>query len=100
MFTLCLTNAKSWILKLQESASPNLESGLVIDEAGNKLLAKSVMFCKITPFIITEEGDIDSFTGGKMEAIYQANDQFFEFFKGQVKELQAERSQSIITSVF
>ena len=32
------------------------ESGLVIDEAGNKLPAKTVMFCKTTPFVITEEG--------------------------------------------
>ena len=54
----------------------------------------------MTPFVITEEGDIDNFTGGKMETVYQADDQFFEFFKGQVKELQAERSQSIITSLF
>ena len=53
------------------------ESGLVIDEAGNKLLAKSVMICQITPFVITEEGDINNFTGGKMEAIYQADDQSF-----------------------
>ena len=35
-----------------------------------------------------------------MEAAYQADDHFFEFFKGQVKELYLERSQSIITSVF
>ena len=58
------------------------ESGLVIDEAGNKLSAKCVMFCKMTPFIITEEGDIDNFTSGKMEAIYHVDNQFFEFFKG------------------
>ena len=76
------------------------ESGLIIDEAGNKLPMKSVIFCKMTPFVITEEEDIDNFTGGKMEAIYQVDDQFFEFFEGQVKELQVERSQSIITSVF
>ena len=68
------------------------ESGLVIDEAGNKLPAKSLMFCKMTPFGITEEGDINNFTGGKMETIYQADNQFFEFIEGQVKELHVERS--------
>ena len=76
------------------------ESGLFIDEAGNMLPAQFVMFCRITPFVITEEGDINNFTGGKMESIYQVDNQFFEFFKGQVKDLQAERSQSIIVSVF
>ena len=35
-----------------------------------------------------------------MEPIYQADNQYFEFFKEQVKELQLERSQCIITSVF
>ena len=40
------------------------DTGLVVDEAGNKLTAKSVMLCKMTPSIITEEGDIDYFTGG------------------------------------
>ena len=76
------------------------ESGLIIDEAGNKLPVKAVMFCKMTPFAITEEGDVDNFTGGKMETVYQADKQYFKFLEGQLKELQAERSQSIITSVF
>ena len=56
------------------------ESGLVINDVGNKLLTKSVMFCRMTPFVITEEGDIITFTGGKMEAVYQVDGQFFEFF--------------------
>ena len=76
------------------------ESGLVIDEAGNKLLAKSVMFCKMTPFVIIEEGNINNFTCGKIETVYQIDDQFFEFYEGRVKELHVEISQSIITSVF
>ena len=63
------------------------ESGLVIGEEGNKLPVKSVIFCKMTPFVITEDWDINNFTGGKMEAIYQAGNQFLEFFEGQVKEL-------------
>ena len=61
------------------------ESGLVIDEAGNKLLAKSLLFCKMTPFVITEEGDIDNFTGGKMEAVYQADDHFLRSLKGRLR---------------
>ena len=31
------------------------DTGLVIDEAGSKLPAKSMILCKMTPFIITEE---------------------------------------------
>ena len=54
--------------------------GMVIVEAGNKLPAKSVLFCKMTPFIITMDGDIDKFEGGKMDAIDQADDQYFDFF--------------------
>ena len=76
------------------------ESCLVIDETGNKLPVKSVMFWRMIPFVITEEGDINNFTGGKMETIFQADDQFFKFFEEQVKELQVERSQSIIKSIF
>ena len=71
-----------------------------MDEAGNKLPAKSILFCKMMPFIITKDGDIDKFKGGKMDSIYQADDQYFNFFEEQVKELQAEKSQGIITSIF
>ena len=61
------------------------ESSLVIDEASKKLPAKSVMFW-MTPFVITEQGDIDNFTGGKRETIYQADNQFLSSSEGQVKE--------------
>ena len=54
----------------------------------------------MTPFIITEDSHTDRFDGRKMDAIYQVNDQYFHFFEEQVKELQAEKSQGIITSVF
>ena len=57
------------------------QSGLISDEAGNKPPVKSVMLCKLTPFVITE-GDINNFPGDKMEAAYQSDNQFFEFFKG------------------
>ena len=81
-------------LKVTGKCFVKQESGLVIDEAGNKLPVKSVKLCKMTPFIIIEEGDISNFTGGKMEAIYQMDYQFFEFFNGQVKELQVEEPKN------
>ena len=34
-----------------------------------------------------------------MDAIYQADDQYFDFFEEQVREWQAKKSQGIITSV-
>ena len=45
------------------------ETGLLIDEAGSKLQAKSLVMCRMTPFVVTKEGDINHFTGGKMENI-------------------------------
>ena len=75
-------------------------SGLMVDTSGNRIPTKSVLFCRMTPFIITWDVDIDNFPGRKVDAIYQADDQYFNFFKEQVKELQTEKSQSIITSVF
>ena len=35
-----------------------------------------------------------------MDAIYQAADVDFNFFKAQVRELDAERNQSTLTSLF
>ena len=43
--------------------------------------------------------DIDKFKGGNMDVIYQADDQYFDFFEEQVKELQAKKNQGIKTSV-
>ena len=65
----------------------------MVDAAANKLPTKSVLFCSITPFIITEDGDIDSFAQGKLDAIYQADDQYLDFFEEQTRELQAEKGQ-------
>ena len=42
------------------------ETGFLIDETGNKLQAKSIMMCKSTPYMVTEEGNFDHFAGGKM----------------------------------
>ena len=47
-----------------------------------------------------EDGDIDKFTGEKVDGIYQATDKDFSFIEIQVNELDAERNQTIITSIF
>ena len=56
-------------------------SGVVIGSSGNRLPTKSVLFCRMTPFIITEDGDIENFAGGKVDNIYQADDQYFQLFQ-------------------
>ena len=61
--------------------------GVVIDEVGSKLPVKSILFCNMTPFIITKDGDVDRFKGGKMDFIYQADDQYFEFFEEQGQQV-------------
>ena len=75
------------------------DTGLVPDMAGNRLPAGSVIMCKLTTFVITEDGDIDYVGGGKMEIVYQANDQYLEFLDQKVKDLHMERSQGFITSI-
>ena len=42
---------------------------------GNKLPAGSVIMCKLTPFVIMEDCDINYVGGGRMEMIYQADDE-------------------------
>ena len=74
--------------------------GLVLDMPGNRSPAGSVIMCKLTTFVITKDGDTDYGGGGKMEMVYQANDQYFKFLNQQVKELYMERSQGFITSIF
>ena len=49
------------------------DTGLVLDMAGNKLPAGSVIMCKLTAFVIMEDGDIDYVGGSKMEMVYQAD---------------------------
>ena len=66
-------------------------SGLVVDTAVNRLPARCVLCCSMAPFIITEDGDIDNFAGGKVDTIYQADDEYFDFFEEQARELQAEK---------
>ena len=59
-----------------------------------------VIMCKMTPFVITEDGEIDYLASGTMENVYQVDDQYFKFFENQVKELNGKRSQGIFASVF
>ena len=75
-------------------------SDLVADSAGNRIPAKSIIFCKKRVFIITKDGDIDKFSGEEMDVIYQASDKDFNFLETQIRELYAERNQSILTSIF
>ena len=75
-------------------------SDLFVDLAGNRIPAKSVIFCKKGPFIVIKDGDIDKFAAEEMDVIYQATDEDLNFFEAQVKELDTERNQSIITSIF
>ena len=72
----------------------------VWDMVGNKLLAGSVIMGKLTPFVITEDGDIDYIEGGKIEMVYWADDEYFKFLNQQAKELHMERSQGFTTGVF
>ena len=75
-------------------------SDLTVDAEGNKILANSVICLKKRAFVITEDGDIDRFAGKEMDVIYQAADKDFNFFEAQVRELDVERNQSIINSIF
>ena len=63
-------------------------SDLIVDSTGNRIPAKSVIFCKKRALVIRKDGDID--------VIYQAADEDFNFFEAQVRELDAERKQSIL----
>ena len=76
------------------------ETGFLVDEMGNKLQAKSMVMCQSTPYMVTEEGDIDHFAGGKMENIYHADDRYSNFLEEQVKELKAEKNQSFLANMF
>ena len=68
------------------------DTGLVVDETDNKLPAKSVVPCQMAPFIITEDGGIEYFAGGKMETVFQEDNECFEFLEEQVRELHAKKS--------
>ena len=44
--------------------------------------------------------DIDKFSGEEIDLIYQTADEDFNCFAAQVREVDAERNQSTITSIF
>ena len=75
-------------------------SDLVVDSAGNRIPANSVIFCKKRACIIIKDGDISKFSGEEMDVIYQAADEDFNVFEAQVRELDAEINQSILTGFF
>ena len=76
------------------------EISLILEMAGNRLPVGSVIMCKLTPFVITKDGDINCMGGGKMEMVYQADDMYFEFLDQEVKKLYMERSQGFIMSLY
>ena len=55
------------------------DTGLVLDRTGNRLPVGSVIMCKMTAFVITEDSDIDYSGDSKMEMVYQTNNQYFQF---------------------
>ena len=46
------------------------DTGLVLDMAGKKFPAGSVIMCKLTAFVITEVYNIDYIGGDKLEMVY------------------------------
>ena len=61
-------------------------SDIIVDSAGSRIPAKSVIVCKEKAFIITKDGDIDRFSGKSMGIIYQAADEDFNFLEAHVRE--------------
>ena len=68
------------------------DSDLIVDSAGSRIPAKSVIVCKQKAFIITVDGGIDKLSAESISVIYQATDEDFNFLKAQVRELDAERN--------
>ena len=87
-------------LKIARNCFIEQGSDLIVDSAGNRITTKLVIFCKKKAFIITKDGDISKFSGEEMDVIYQVADEDFNFLKAQLRELDAERNQSILTSLF
>ena len=51
-------------------------------------------------FYGNQGGQHNHFAVGKMEDICQADDRYFDFLEGQVRELKEEKNQSILVSMF
>ena len=67
-------------LKIAGKCFTEQGSDLFVDSAGNRISAKSVIFCTKRAFVITKDGDINQFSGEEMHIIYQATDEDFNFF--------------------
>ena len=67
-------------LKVASKCSIKQGSDLIVDSAGNRIPAKLIIFCKKRAFVITEDGDINKFSGKEMDVIYQAADKDLNFF--------------------
>ena len=61
-------------LKIIDKCFTEQSSNLIIDLAGNRIPARSVIFCKKRAFIIMVNGDIIKFIGEEVDAIHQADD--------------------------
>ena len=66
------------------------DSDLIIDSAGIRIPAKLVIFGMKRAVIITEDGDINRFSGEEMDVICQATNEDINFFEAQARELDAE----------
>ena len=59
-------------LKIMSKCFIEKDSDLIVDSAVNRIPAKLVIFCKKRAFIITKDGDVDTFSEEEMDVIYQA----------------------------
>ena len=87
-------------LKITGKCFIEKDSDIILDSAGSRVPAKSVIVCKQKAFIIMEDEDIDRFSGEGMGVIYQATDEHFNFFETPVRELDAERKPECINQYF
>ena len=68
-------------LKIAGKCLVEKDSDLIVDSAGSRIPAKSVIVCKQKTFVITKDGHIDRFSGEGMGVIYQATDEDFNFLE-------------------
>ena len=87
-------------LKITSKCFIEKDSGLIVASAGSRIPAKSVTVPRQNYFIITEDTDINRLSREGMGVIYQTADEEFSFLETQVREVDAERNQSVLTSIF
>ena len=61
------------------------ETSFLVHEMGNKLQTKSIVMSQSTPYMVTEEGNINHFAGCKVENIYHIATGIPIFFKSKLK---------------